>query len=230
MKKRKKIGILVDGSIRSAGVTFYTRDNQTVVRSSVSMQPHRCSAAQFDVRQRLYHNLHLWTTLRPVSDTLLTRRQFFALAASLPPVYLTREALASGTTLLLPGIPVACGPLPMVEVELGSVDGTPALLFSGPAGAGFLLVTLRQIMPDGVQRLVAETSPVDADSLVEVGGRWALVGDTYGDTTCGWALVRRHGTLCSTARVVTASTAYREYQTSEALTAAADSYGGLTPP
>lgn len=45
MKTSNKTGILVDGSFRSAGVTFYTRNGKTIVRCAKSRQPKRCTMA-----------------------------------------------------------------------------------------------------------------------------------------------------------------------------------------
>lgn len=225
MKRQKKQGILVDGSLRTAGVTFFTRNGQTIVRSSTSRQPRRLTAQQLEWRQRLAHNTHLWGVMIPVSQSLISRGQFFVLAASLPPVYLTRAAHSACTTLLLPGIPVACGTLPEVRPELGTVDGTPALLFEPTVADSLRLVTLRQEYSNGVPRLTASAERVKAGTIVAVGGRWALVGAAFGDSACGWSLVQQQEGRCSTARLVTASTAYRAYQTPEARAAAAASYG-----
>ncbi|MBR6899224.1 MAG: hypothetical protein IKN29_02905, partial [Bacteroidales bacterium] len=101
---KKKTGILVNGSIRSAGVTFYTKQGKTIVRSSVTRQPHRRTAKQFEWRQRLAHSRALWRDMRFGGEPLLTYREFCALAAKLPALYLTRDEHAAGATLLMPGI------------------------------------------------------------------------------------------------------------------------------
>ncbi len=237
---KNKTGIIVNGSIRTAGVTFYLRDGQTIARSSVSMQPRRCTIKQFINRQQLAHNRALWRELRGVCSPLMSdgRRPlaaFCALAAKLPPVCLTRNDHAAGAALLLPGIPVSCGTLPDIGCRLASVDGTPALLTDlSPdalsAADRLLLVALRQRTLGGVPRLVVDTEDIALADTRLVDNCIALVGDRYGDTACGWALVRRRADRCSSQRVVTLSTAYQAYLTPDALQRAADSYGGLTPP
>ena len=232
---KNKTGILVNGSLRSAGVTFYTKQGQTIVRSSVTMQPLRRTAKQFVWRQRLAHNRALWRELRRTVAPLITYRQFCALAAKLPPVCLTRNDHAAGAALLLGGIPVSCGTLPDIGCRLASVDGTPALLTDlSPdalsAADRLLLVALRQRTLGGVPRLMVDAEDIALADTRLVDNRIALVGEHYGDTACDWALVRRRAGRCSSQRVVTLSTAYQAYLTPDALQRAADSYGGLTPP
>ena len=233
--KKNKTGIRIDGSLRSAGVTFFTRNGQTIVRSSVSRQPKRRTLKQFDVRQRLAHSRALWRELGYYGAPLLTYREFCALAAKLPALYLTRDDHAAGATLLMPGIPVSCGTLPDIRCRLGTLDGAPALLTDlQPAsldGADrLLLVALRQRTLGGVPRLMVDTEDIALADTRLVDNCIALMGDRYGDTACGWALVRRRAGRCSSQRVVTLSTAYQAYLTPDALQRAADSYGGLTPP
>lgn len=240
MNKNNKQGIIVDGSIRSAGVTFYTKQGQTIVRSATSRQPKRRTRNQFVQRQRLAHSMSIWFYIRDISSRMLNGRKntyncFMSLAAKLPPVFLTRHENACGMALLMPGIPVSCGTLTDIVYRLGSVGSSPALLTSLmpgglPGDECLLLVTLRQILQGTVPRLKVTKRQLAAADFTVVDGRLALVGDEFGDDNCGWALVRRHGDQCSTQTVVTASTAYRAYQTDEALLRAAESYGGLTAP
>lgn len=240
MNKKNKQGIMVDGSIKSAGVTFFTRGGKTIVRSATSRQPKRRTEKQFIKREGFAHNLSLWNTLSGTCDTLLTARSrpydcFMSMAAKLPPVYLTRHENACGMALLMPGIPVSCGTLTDIVYRLGSVGTSPALLTSLMpddlhGDECLLLVTIRQILQGTVPRLKVTKRQLAAADFTVVDGRLALVGDAFGDDHCGWALVRRRGALCSTQTVVTASTAYRAYQTDEALLRAAESYGGLTAP
>ncbi|MBR4505505.1 MAG: hypothetical protein IKP21_01875 [Bacteroidales bacterium] len=240
MNKNNKQGIIVDGSIRSAGVTFYTKQGQTIVRSATSRQPKRRTRNQFVQRQRLAHSMSIWFYIRDISSRMLSGRKntyncFMSMAAKLPPVYLTSYENACGMALLMPGIPVSCGTLTDIVYSLGSTGPSPALL-TGLAPDDLhsretlLLVTLRQLAEADMLMLGAEARNVDAADFTVVDGRLALVGDEFGDDHCGWALVRRRGALCSTQTVVTASTAYRAYQTDEALLRAAESYGGLTAP
>lgn len=236
---KNKTGIIVNGSIRTAGVTFYLRNGQTIARSSVSMQPRRCTIKQFINRQRLAHNRALWRELRGVCSPLMSdgRRplaSFCALAAKLPPVCLTRADHAAGAALLLPGIPVSCGTLPDIGCHLGSADGTPSLLTDlspdALAADRLLLVGLRQRTLGGVPRLAVDAEDIALADTRLVDGRLALVGQRFGDDACGWALVRRRANRCSSQRVVTLSTAFQAYLTPDALQRAAATYGGLTPP
>ena len=232
--KKNKTGIRVDGSIRSAGVTFFTRNGQTIVRSSVSRQPERRTLKQFDVRQRLAHNRAMWRDICCHGVPLLTYREFCALAAKLPALYLTRNDHVDGTALLLPGIPVSCGTLPDIHYRLGTLNSSPALLTDlQPAsltGADRLrLVTLHQLILSGTPRLQASSEEVTLDDCVLADDGLALTGERFGDDGCGWALVRCRGTQCSTQTVVTHSSRYRAYLTDDALHRSAASYGGLTP-
>ena len=238
MKTRKNNGILVNGSIRAAGVTFFTRKGQTIVRASKSNQPLRRTKKQFIARQkRMLCNLY-WGVMKTACRKLHLMgddpyRAFCAMAAKLPPLYLTRDEFTSGRTFLMPGIPVSCGTLPDIGLALGSVGGRPALLTDlAPAALGddrLLLVSLRQYVIAGNYHLGLKVRKVTVDECVVEGGCLALVGDDYGDTMYGWALVRRRGPHCSTQRVVTACSLHLPYLTDEAFLRAAASFGGLTP-
>lgn len=228
-----KTGILVNGSIRSAGVTFYSKLGRTVVRSSVTRQPLRRTLKQFNARQRRIHATSLWRDMRFGGEPLLTYREFCALAAKLPALYLTRDEHAAGATLLMPGIPVSYGTLPDIRCRLGTLDGAPALLTDlQPAsldGADrLLLVTLRQLLLGSTPRLQLLRHEVALADCVLADSGLALTGERFGDNDCGWALVRRRGMQCSTQTVVTRSTRYRAYLTDDALRRSAASYGGLT--
>ena len=153
---------MVDGRIKSAGVTFFTRGGKTIVRSATSRQPKRRTEKQFIKREGFAHNLSLWNTLSGTCDTLLTARSrpydcFMSLGAKLPPVFLTRHENACGMALLMPGIPVSCGTLTDIVYRLGSVGSSPALLTSlmpddMHGDECLLLVTLRQILQGTVPR------------------------------------------------------------------------------
>lgn len=238
MKNNMKQSIFVDGSIKSAGVTFFTRGGKTVARSATSRQPLRRTERQFVIRERFAHNLSLWNSLSSTCGPLLTARSrpydcFMSLAAKLPAVYLTQGENASGMALLMPGIPVSCGTLEDIDYRLGDAGGSPALL-TGLAPCqrheSLLLIALEQVEgPGGLYALGVEENTVEGDDFEVVDGRLALVGDRFADPRRGWALVRRHGSQCSSQQVVTTATLYRDYQTREALLRAANSYGGLTP-
>lgn len=240
MNKKNKQGIMVDGRIKSAGVTFFTRGGKTIVRSATSRQPKRRTENQFIKREGFAHNLSLWNSLSDTCGPLLTARSrpydcFMSLAAKLPAVYLTQRENASGIALLMPGIPVSCGTLTDIGYSLGEVRVSPALLTDLQAADlgrddSLLLVTLRQIVGYGVPRLEVRQRVVTTADFTVVEGRLALVDDIFADTSRGWALVRRRGDSCSSQTVITAATLYRDYQTHEALLRAAESYGGLTAP
>ena len=238
MKQKFKQGILVDGSVRSAGVTFYTKQGRTIVRSAKSIQPKRRTENQFIKREGFAHNLSLWNSLSDTCGPLLTARSrpydcFMSLAAKLPAVFLTQGENTSGVALLMPGIPVSCGTLTDIGYSLGSVGSSPALLTDLQAADlgrddSLLLVTLRQVVGYGVPRLEVRQRVVTTADFTVVDGRLALVDDMFADTSRGWALVRRRGDSYSSQTVVTAATLYRDYQSREALLRAANSYGGLT--
>ena len=106
------------------------------------------------------------------------------------------------------------------------------------------LFRLRQRMPEtdpeAVPRVAVRVEMLDIENcrdqepfagieLMDVDGRLALVGDTLGDDTMGWALVRMDGDNVSSQRVVTRCRLYEQYITDQAQERAAKSYGGLTP-
>ena len=203
---------------------------------------------QFALRQRLAHSISLWHALHHDCKPLFTSKdraynRFRSLAAKLPPVYFTLHENACGAALLIPGTPVSSGPLRDIVYRLGEAGGSPALLTDLTDDdfgreATILLVALRQRVVNNIPRLETEVREVEAGEFSVSGDGLALAGDAYADTERGWALVRmsrsysvsaqRFNVRCSTQTVVTQCTLYRQYQTDEALVAAADSYGGLT--
>lgn len=228
----RKKGNPLNGSLRAAGVTIYSKQGKFIMRPSRNHHSRRCTAQQFDVRERMAHNTILWKTVRPLE--LIDRPRFFSLAAKLPALYLTREEHYRGYTLLLPGTPVACGTLPDIGCRLGTVGGQPALLTDlSPAllarGERLALVTLEQVAYGGKPQLAAARADVPLADFTLVDGTLALVDGRFADERLGWALVRCRGGLCSTQTVVTAATRYRLYLGPDALQRAAASYGGLTP-
>lgn len=243
MGKTKMTGIMVNGSVRSAGVTFYTRNGQTIVRTSRSNQPERRTQAQFDVRMRVRHNAALWQELKKADSTHFTGgknayARFRSLAFTLPVVYLKRDS--DKATLLLPGIPVSEGTLPAIGLELGTVNGTPALKTDLRKTdlkrfESLLLYTAEQLDFNGNPRCRFSVSKLDVKDMDVVDGCLALVGSEFGNDMCGWAIVRaenasetRPAPQCSTQSIVTHCTVYKNYTGASALKAAAESYGGLT--
>ena len=74
----------------------------------------------------------LWKMLR-FCDTMFTERRtayqnFASLANQLPVVYVPDDGTMNQSSFLMPGIPVSDGVLPMINLELGEVDGRPALI------------------------------------------------------------------------------------------------------
>lgn len=248
MKESKKVGILVNGSIRAAGVTLYTRCGKTVVRAAKSQQPRRNTRGQFVARQRMKHATALWQMLRLVNPVFdggnSSYGRFCTLMRRLPVVFTPRVGPTSGATLLLPEMPVSDGPLPVVRQWLGEVDGVPALLTDLKKSAlhrgdELCLYTLHQglegrkpVVRVSCQRFTPSDwmngrSSGDVTPRV-VDGCIALTGSVFADTMTGWALVRFNGGQCSSQTVVTQCTYYQSFATEEALLEAAATYGGLT--
>ena len=61
MAQLKKKGFALSGSLKSDGVTFYTKKGKIIMRSAISEQPLRRTRGQFVTRQRIAH-----TTARKV--------------------------------------------------------------------------------------------------------------------------------------------------------------------
>ena len=238
MKKKNRQGIMVDGSIRSAGVTFYTKQGNTIVRTSKSIQPKRCTELQLKQRERYSHSISLWFVLKYVCKPMMSSERrpydmFRSLASKLETVYLTKDENRNGATLLMPGIPVSCGTLPDIDCRLGEVEGSPALLtdITHSALDGYdrlLLVEVEQQTGGSLPGIVVRSEAVTAADWRVVDGRIALVDGRFADSMRGWALVRRRRGRCSSQRIVSRCTYYRRYTTTEALQRAAESYGGLT--
>ncbi|MGX8713199.1 MAG: hypothetical protein ACSW8I_05895 [bacterium] len=174
--------------------------------------------------------------------------RFISLMRRTPVVFLPKRGPLSGATLLLPGMPVSDGVLPVVEQWLGELPplspadsspqageqhGTAALLTSLTAadvqrGDKLRLYTLRQTI-EGMKPMVRiSASTLRVNDFQTVDGRLALVSDDFADDMTGWALVHIRGTRCSSQSVVTRCTYYESFTTDEALLAAAETYGGLT--
>lgn len=237
MTKTKMNGIMVNGSVRTAGLTMYTKNGQTIVRTSHSMQPKRRTRAQFAVRQRTRHTTALWQLMCASELTFASAKSSFAgfasLANRLPVVYIPRTGTLSGASLLMPGIPLCEGPLTAIGLTLGESEGTAALLTDmgqGALGKGdtLRLYTLRQCFEQGKPRVRLSSREVARSEFASVDGYMALVGEEFSDPMAGWALVRFNGDRCSTQSIVTRCNYYEQFTTEEALQAAAKSYGGLT--
>lgn len=230
----------MNGSVRSAGVTFYTSKGQTIVRTSRSNQPERRTRAQFDVRMRVRHSAALWQALKAAGDPLLGHNayaRFRSLAFSLPVVYVARRE--SDASMLMPGMPVSEGSLPPIGLVLGTVDGSEALLTdlhrdSLKSSECLLLYTVCQNVVNDLPRCSISVEEVAVNDMVEVDGCLALTGGDFADDMKGWALVRvepananHTEALCSTQTIVTRCTYYQRFTMAEAFDAAILSYGGL---
>ena len=238
------MGLLLNGSVRSAGVTFYLKKGQMIVRSSKTVAKRSCTRGQFVQRQRMRHTTALWQQLsgcRPMfSGGKSTYARFATLANRLPAVFVPCNGPLNGASFLMPDIPVSDGSLTPIKQQLGSVDGTAALLTDLKADdiqryERLLLYTAEQCIEERIPRvrfhLVREMAK---DEFVEVDGRLALTGEEFANTMRGWALVRVRPSStpgkdrCSTQSIVTQCRFYEQYTTEEALQYAAESYGGLT--
>lgn len=239
MTKRQKIlGLLLNGSLKKSGVTFYLRNGQMIARSAHSRQPFCRTRAQFVARQQLSHSSRLWSLLKWAGEPMFeggvtAYSRFMSLMRRTPIVFLPKCGPLAGGTLLLPGMPVSDGVLPVVEQRLGEVDGAPALLTSLAAsdlrsGDSLRLYTLRQCIENRCPRVRISASDLSLDDFREVDGHLAVVDDVFANTMTGWALVHLHGQKCSSQQVVTHCTYYLPFTTDEALLSAAASYGGLT--
>lgn len=244
MKKEKPMGLLLNGSVRSAGVTFYLKKGQMIVRSSKTVAKRSCTRRQFIQRQRMRHTTALWQQLsgcRPMfSGGKSTYARFATLANRLPAVFVPCNGPLDGASFLMPEMPVSDGSLTPIKQQLGSVDGIAALLTGlKPSDLRrpekFLLYTAEQRI-EGNKPVVRflQVREVAKEEFTEVGGRLALTGDEFADPMRGWALVRVIPSAtpgedrCSTQSLVTNCRLYEQYTTEEALQQAAQSYGGLT--
>jgi len=244
MKKEKPMGLLLNGSVRSAGVTFYLKKGQMIVRSSKTVAKRSCTRRQFIQRQRMRHTTALWQQLsgcRPMfSGGKSTYARFATLANRLPAVFVPCNGPLDGASFLMPEMPVSDGSLTPIKQQLGSVDGIAALLTDlKPSDLRrpekFLLYTAEQRI-EGNKPVVRflQVREVAKEEFTEVGGRLALTGDEFADPMRGWALVRVIPSAtpgedrCSTQSLVTNCRLYEQYTTEDALQQAAQSYGGLT--
>lgn len=249
MSNEKATGLYINGRMKQSGITFYLRNGKMIARTSKSMQPERRTRKQFISRQQLAHTCRLWTMLKYASEPMFpdphtAYARFRTLMRRTPAVFIPQNGPQSRATLLLPGMAVSDGVLPVVEQRLDVVDGMPALVTNLTRddlrrGDKLMLFTLCQKVDNGQPRLHITCSELqwattsrDKNSTFHIvtlpDGCLALVGSEFGDDMRGWALVHVRDERCSCQTVVTASTFYLQFTTDEALEAAAASYGGLT--
>ena len=241
MKKKDStgLGMTIPKRMRFAGITFYLRNGQVIGRESSTHEKRSNTLPQFVQRHKMRHTTALWKMLRDC-DVMFTERRtafqnFASLANQLPAVFVPDDGMMNHASFLMPGIPMSDGVLPTVKLELGEVDGMPALLTDLKEGdrmqhAKLRLYTAVQTIQNGdlprVRFSMREVSWWN-DMIVE-DGRLALVGEEFADEMKGWALVKVMDNRCSPQTIVTRCTLYQQYTTQDALERAADSYGGLT--
>lgn len=232
-KKETPKGLLMTGSFRRAGMTFYLRNGGIVARVSKSMERRSCTLAQFVQRQRMRHTIALWQMLKPCGPMFMQRKtayqNFASLANRLPVVYVPKTGAGSDASFLMPDIPVSDGTLPVVKQRLGD----SALLTNLNAaelkqGEELWLYTAEQLVDGRSPQVRFNKRKVALSEMTEVEGCLALTGAEFADEMKGWALVRVNGDRCSSQALVTRCTYYQQFTNDEALQAAAKSYGGLT--
>lgn len=244
MMTTNTMGLPLKRCMRSGGTTLYLKQGQWVMRPSHSEEKRSCTRDQFFQQQRMRHSVALWHMISGCHPFFTQRKtvygNFIALANRLPAVYVPDDGTMNGASFLMPDIPVSDGSLTPIKQQLGSVDGTAALLTDLKADdiqryERLLLYTAEQCIEERIPRvrfhLVREMAK---DEFVEVDGRLALTGEEFANTMRGWALVRVRPSStpgkdrCSTQSIVTQCRFYEQYTTEEALQYAAESYGGLT--
>jgi len=234
MVKVHKNVMLVNGTLRRDGVTYYTRKGQTIMRSAISEQPKRRTRKQFDVRQRMKHTTRLWGIMKDAdpmfSGGYSAFGRFCSLMSPLPVVYTGKLSYAA---LLLPNMPVSEGSLPVIHQSLGTVDGMPALITdlkpeSLKRRDTLRLYTVQQKTSSGDPYVIITYREVTYSEFRNHNGYIALSGEEFADEMKGWALVRVHGDRCSSQNIVTRCRYYEAYTTEEAMKESAQSYGGLT--
>lgn len=224
-------------------LTFYDRDGENFVRPRHIHQPRRLSRLQLAQREQQSHNNAVWRVLKSAKEKHFEggkrpNYRFMSVNIMAPTVYLTKEQIASGFTLLLPETVISDGPLHPIFYWLGEHEGVPALLTDlsvKDAGKGCLLLyTLHQYLlryqqeEDSIPRLKGEVEEVDSSAITEVNGCVALKGERFADSMAGFALVHVVDGHVAQQRIVTNCNYYERFTTEEALQAAAKSYRGLT--
>jgi hypothetical protein len=235
MKQKSKIGgMLMLGSLRSAGITTYMRNGKVITRVAQSFQKRSNTRYQFIQRQRMRHTISLWKKLK-YCNVMFTQRpvayqNFASLANRLPAVFFSWRC--RDVTFLMPGIPISDGSLPTINQYLGEVDGVPALLTDLKKTDLDFHDTLRLYTAEQkcgefpeIEFCMRELS---FRELTLVDGRFVLKGEEFSDNLKGWALVRVNRDRCSPQGIVTRCTFYEQYTTEEAMQKAAKEYGGLT--
>lgn len=237
MAKDKLTGLLLGGSLKQSGVTFYLRGGRVVARTAHSDEKRSNTRGQFDARQRMKHTVALWKEMRSCDPMFAGGKsvygRFASLANRMPVVYLPSRGENSVASLLMPGMPISDGVLPAIDQRLGTVGDSGALLTSLKAsdikrGDTLRLYTVVQAMNGDAPCVRISYRTVSVGEMVEVEGHLALVGDEFLDTMRGWALVLVNDDRCSTQSLVTNSTYYELFTTEKAMLESVKTYGGLS--
>lgn len=234
MAKQKPNGLFINGSLKKSGVTFYLISGKVVARSAHSDQPKRRTRAQFVARQQLAHSCRLWAELKWAGEPMFSKTptayaRFRTLMRRTPVVFTPKRGAMAEAELLLPGMPVSDGVLPVVNQWLGDTALVTSLTADDlQRGDKLRLYTLRQCLDSARPKVHVTATEVHISDFQTVDGHLALVGDEFADDMAGWALVHIRGTKCSSQQVVTRCTYYQQFTTEEALLSAAATYGGLT--
>ena len=246
-------GPLKDVTGHMGGLTFYKKNDKTIMRQTHIIQPHRLSRTQLALRERIAHNNSLWRILKATDHTHFeggvdAYRRFMSVNRLSPSVYLTKGQVSNNTSLLLPNMAVSSGPLTPISYQFGEVDGQPALLTDLTSkdirkGEYLFYVVRQEVIPwqggeylPQVQISVEAVTPdmftVVPSTLLTLrqstNGCLALVDDRFADPMLGFGLVHIINGHVSTQHVITRCTYYERFTTEEALQAAAKSYKGLT--
>lgn len=240
----KTTGLLLGGSLKTAGVTFYQKNGQAIVRVAHSDERRSNTRGQFMQRQRMRHTTALWKMLKQCEPVFVGGKSAYArfatLANRLPAVYVPNRGSMNGASFLMPDIPVSDGNLPHIKQRLGEHDGAMALLTNLKADdlrrhEVLRLYTAEQSVEGSMPRVrFQRVREVGLDEFVTVDGCLALTGEEFADEMKGWALVRMlppNATStwnCSSQTIVTRCRYFEPFTTEEALLEAAESYGGLT--
>lgn len=237
MRRRvKAAGMMMIGSLRSAGITTYMRNGQIITRVSNSMQRRSNTIGQFKQRQRMRQTIALWRNLK-YCDVMFTMRStpyqnFASLANRLPAVYVPQ--MYGDISLLRPGIPVSDGTLPVINQKLGEVNGVPALITDlGKDDITYndrfrLYIAVQEVSSGRATSVKFSMRKISLNELSLVDGKFVLKGDEFANEMMGWALVRVNGDNCSAQGIVTRCTYYKKYTTYEALQETVKDYKGLT--
>lgn len=235
-KKGTSKGMMLVGRFKKLGITLYLRQGEVVGRTATSDARKSRTMPQFVQRQKMRHTIALWKRLRFCDQLYFTQHKtaylnFASLTNRLPVVYVLKK-LMKDASFLMPGIPVSDGTLPTIQLQLGEVNGVPALLTGLKAGEQIfneklLLYTAEQTIECKVPKVRFSMREVSRLEMTVVDGHLALVNEEFADEMKGWALVQTIDDRCSPQTIVTRCTLYQQYTTDEARDEALKSYGGL---